>query len=126
MASAARNGRASSQRNQRRTRRWLVDASLSWFKTPAPHVQFPQFCGRTPLLVFLTALFSVLEPCVDIRQYSDAINPRLTMHPPLITPRTVRLRAVGETHVWKPGELVMFDDASSTKPGTHATGSASS
>ena len=47
---------------------------------------------------------------MDIRQYSDAINPRLTMHPPLITPRTVRLRAVGETHVWKPGELVLFDD----------------
>ncbi len=34
---------------------------------------------------------------MDIRQYSDAINPRLTMHPPLITPRTVRLRAVGGT-----------------------------
>jgi len=54
--------------------------------------------------------FSALKPGTHIAAHHGATNSRLTVHMPLIIPRDCALRVGGETHVWKPGELVMFDD----------------
>jgi aspartyl/asparaginyl beta-hydroxylase (cupin superfamily)/Tfp pilus assembly protein PilF len=54
--------------------------------------------------------FSALKPHTHIAAHHGATNSRLTVHMPLIIPPDCALRVGGETHVWKPGELVMFDD----------------
>jgi aspartyl/asparaginyl beta-hydroxylase (cupin superfamily) len=54
--------------------------------------------------------FSALKPGTHIAAHQGATNSRLTVHMPLIIPPNCALRVGGETHVWKPGELVMFDD----------------
>jgi len=54
--------------------------------------------------------FSALKPHTQIAAHHGATNSRLTVHMPLIIPPNCALRVGGETHVWKPGELVMFDD----------------
>ena len=54
--------------------------------------------------------FSALQPRTQIAAHHGATNSRLTCHMPLIIPPDCALRVGGETHVWKPGELVMFDD----------------
>lgn len=54
--------------------------------------------------------FSALKPGTHIAPHHGATNTRLTVHMPLIIPPDCALRVGGETHVWKPGELVMFDD----------------
>lgn len=54
--------------------------------------------------------FSALKPGTHIAAHHGATNSRLTVHMPLIIPPDCALRVGGETHVWKPGELVMFDD----------------
>jgi aspartyl/asparaginyl beta-hydroxylase (cupin superfamily)/Flp pilus assembly protein TadD len=54
--------------------------------------------------------FSALKPHTQIAAHYGATNSRLTVHMPLIIPPDCALRVGGETHVWKPGELVMFDD----------------
>ena len=54
--------------------------------------------------------FSALKPGTHIAAHHGATNSRLTVHMPLIIPPDCALRVGGETHVWTPGELVMFDD----------------
>jgi aspartate beta-hydroxylase len=56
-------------------------------------------------------LFSVLAPGSHINPHHGVTNVRLVMHLPLIVPPDCALRLVdhGE-HVWREGELVMFDD----------------
>jgi aspartate beta-hydroxylase len=56
------------------------------------------------------SFFSALKPGTHIAAHHGATNSRLTVHMPLIIPPDCALRVGGETHVWKPGELVMFDD----------------
>lgn len=56
------------------------------------------------------SFFSALKPGTHIAAHHGATNTRLTVHMPLIIPPDCALRVGGETHVWKPGELVMFDD----------------
>lgn len=53
---------------------------------------------------------SALKPGTHIGAHNGATNSRLTVHMPLIIPPDCALRVGGETHVWRPGELVMFDD----------------
>jgi aspartyl/asparaginyl beta-hydroxylase (cupin superfamily) len=54
--------------------------------------------------------FSALKPGTHIAAHHGATNSRLTVHMPLIIPPNCALRVGGETHVWEPGKLVMFDD----------------
>lgn len=54
--------------------------------------------------------FSALKPGTHIAAHHGATNSRLTVHMPLIIPPHCALRVGGETHVWEPGKLVMFDD----------------
>ena len=54
--------------------------------------------------------FSALKPGTHIAPHHGATNSRLTVHMPLIIPPNCALRVGGETHVWEPGKLVMFDD----------------
>ena len=61
--------------------------------------------GRAPV-----TFFSALKPGTHIGAHNGATNSRLTVHMPLIIPPDCALRVGGETHVWKPGELVIFDD----------------
>jgi aspartate beta-hydroxylase len=56
------------------------------------------------------AFFSALKPGTHIPPHNGATNTRLTVHLPLIIPPDCGLRVGGETHVWEPGKLVLFDD----------------
>lgn len=56
------------------------------------------------------AFFSALKPGTHIPPHNGATNTRLTVHLPLIVPPDCGLRVGGETHVWKPGKIVAFDD----------------
>ncbi len=55
-------------------------------------------------------LFSVLKPGAHIPPHHGMINTRLICHLPLIVPGRAWLRVGSQTHVWKEGELVIFDD----------------
>lgn len=56
------------------------------------------------------AFFSALKPGTHIPPHNGATNTRLTVHMPLIVPPDCGLRVGGETHDWKPGKVVVFDD----------------
>lgn len=56
------------------------------------------------------ALFSVLRPGTHILPHRGVTNTRLVTHLPLIIPPDCALRVGGETHVWREGECVTFDD----------------
>lgn len=68
----------------------------------APQITVP---ARAPVI-----FFSALKPGTVIPPHNGATNARLTVHLPLIIPRDCGLRVGEETHVWKPGKLVIFDD----------------
>jgi aspartate beta-hydroxylase len=55
-------------------------------------------------------LFSVLKPGAHIPPHHGMINTRLICHLPLIVPGKAWLRVGSQTHHWKEGELVIFDD----------------
>lgn len=61
--------------------------------------------NRAPVI-----FFSALKPGAYIPPHNGATNARLTVHLPLIVPPDCGLRVGEETHVWKPGKLVLFDD----------------
>ena len=61
--------------------------------------------GRTP-----TALFSLLRPGTHIPPHHGYLNTRLICHLPLIVPPQCALRIGNETHTWREGKLVIFDD----------------
>ena len=56
------------------------------------------------------ALFSVLRPGTHILPHRGVTNTRLVTHLPLIIPPDCALRVGGETHVWKEGHCITFDD----------------
>ncbi|HEY0202061.1 MAG TPA: aspartyl/asparaginyl beta-hydroxylase domain-containing protein [Burkholderiaceae bacterium] len=56
------------------------------------------------------AFFSALKPGTHIPPHNGATNTRLTVHLPLIVPPDCGLRVGGETHAWRPGKIVVFDD----------------
>jgi aspartyl/asparaginyl beta-hydroxylase (cupin superfamily) len=62
--------------------------------------------GRTP-----SVLFSLLQPGTRIPPHNGFMNARLICHLPLIVPSDCAIRVGNDTHVWKEGELVMFDDS---------------
>lgn len=62
--------------------------------------------GRTP-----SVLFSLLAPGAHIPPHNGFTNARLICHLPLIVPPGCGLRVGDETHVWREGELVAFDDS---------------
>lgn len=55
-------------------------------------------------------LFSVLSPGTHILPHTGVTNVRLVTHLPLIVPPDCALRVGGETHIWKEGRCVTFDD----------------
>lgn len=55
-------------------------------------------------------LFSRLQPGVHIPPHNGATNSRLTVHLPLVIPEGCGFRVGDEVRVWKPGELLIFDD----------------
>ncbi len=61
--------------------------------------------GRTPV-----AMFSLLKPRTHIPPHVGISNVRLVAHLPLIVPPDCAIRVGGTTHVWKPGEVCVFDD----------------
>jgi aspartyl/asparaginyl beta-hydroxylase (cupin superfamily) len=65
-----------------------------------------RIAGRTP-----SVLFSVLRPGTRIRPHHGFTNARLVCHLPLIVPGDCALRVGNQTHAWREGELVIFDDS---------------
>lgn len=55
-------------------------------------------------------LFSVLSPGTHILPHTGVTNVRLVTHLPLIVPSNCALRVGGETHEWREGHCVTFDD----------------
>ncbi len=55
-------------------------------------------------------LFSVLKPGTHILPHRGVTNTRLVTHLPLIVPDNCALNVGGETHVWRSGHCVTFDD----------------
>lgn len=65
--------------------------------------------GRAP-----NVLFSLLRPGAHIPPHHGFLNTRCIVHLPLIVPASTppcRLRVGAETHAWREGELVIFDDS---------------
>lgn len=54
--------------------------------------------------------FSMLTPGTHILPHHGDTNSRVVLHLPLLVPRDCALNVGGETHVWREGEIVAFDD----------------
>ena len=57
------------------------------------------------------ALFSRLTPGAHIQPHHGLLNTRLICHLPIIAPPGCALRVGADTHEWREGELVIFDDS---------------
>lgn len=66
----------------------------------------PRIAGRSPM-----ALFSRLTPGTHIQPHHGLLNTRLICHLPIIAPPGCGLRVGADTHAWREGELVIFDDS---------------
>jgi hypothetical protein len=66
----------------------------------------PRIPGRSPM-----ALFSRLKPSTHIQPHHGLLNTRLICHLPIVVPEHCGLRVGADTHVWREGELVIFDDS---------------
>lgn len=91
---------------------WKNGARIDAHADLCPHTEAAVACApqnvvpnRAPVV-----FFSALRPGTHIPPHNGATNTRLTVHLPLIVPPDCGLRVGGETHVWKPGKLVLFDD----------------
>ena len=60
---------------------------------------------RTP-----SVLLSVLRPGARIPPHHGFMNARLICHLPLVVPSRCGLRVGNQTHIWREGEIVVFDD----------------
>jgi len=69
-------------------------------------VPAPVIAQRSPM-----ALFSLLRAGTHIQPHHGLLNTRLICHLPLIVPLDCALRVGSETRVWRPGELMIFDDS---------------
>jgi aspartate beta-hydroxylase len=56
-------------------------------------------------------LYSVLRPGTHILAHRGVTNTRLVTHLPLLVPPDCALRVGGETHAWREGRCVTFDDS---------------
>ena len=55
-------------------------------------------------------LYSVFSPGTHLLPHSGVTNTRVVGHLPLIIPDDCALRVGGEDHLWREGEVVVFDD----------------
>lgn len=55
--------------------------------------------------------FSVLAADTHILPHTGVTNTRLVVHLPLIVPPQCALRVADQTHAWREGEVVVFDDS---------------
>ena len=55
-------------------------------------------------------LFSVFTTGTHLLPHRGVTNTRVVGHLPLLVPEDSALRVGGEIHVWRPGEVVVFDD----------------
>ena len=55
-------------------------------------------------------MFSVLTPGTHILPHRGVTNTRLVVHLPLIVPEDCAIVVGGEPHVWREGEVMIFDD----------------
>lgn len=69
-------------------------------KLPQPHIS-----GVSP-----NAMFSLLKPRTQIPPHVGVNNARLVCHLPLIVPEGCWFRVGAETHRWRVGEALVFDD----------------
>ncbi|HET6804839.1 MAG TPA: aspartyl/asparaginyl beta-hydroxylase domain-containing protein [Frateuria sp.] len=102
------------------------DASAAWdaYFFHRHGDRYDEHCARCPGTVALLdamplvrirdhapeALFSVLRPGTHILPHRGVTNTRLVTHLPLVIPPDCALRVGGETHVWREGQCVTFDD----------------
>ena len=56
------------------------------------------------------ALFSVFAPGTHLLPHRGVTNTRLVGHLPLVVPADCALRVGDRLHVWREGEVVVFDD----------------
>ena len=61
--------------------------------------------SRTPV-----AMYSLLKPRTHIPPHTGISNVRLVAHLPLVVPPDCALRVGGDVHVWREGEVCVFDD----------------
>lgn len=66
----------------------------------------PRIAGRSPM-----ALFSRLAPGTHIAPHHGLLNTRLICHLPIIVSDECALRVGADMHVWREGELAIFDDS---------------
>jgi aspartyl/asparaginyl beta-hydroxylase (cupin superfamily) len=69
------------------------------------NIPLSRIAKRTP-----SVLFSLLRPGARIPPHHGFTNARLIGHLPLIVPPKCGLRVGNETHSWREGEVVLFDD----------------
>jgi aspartate beta-hydroxylase len=55
-------------------------------------------------------LFSVFTTGTHLLPHRGVTNTRVVGHLPLLVPEDCALSVGGEIHVWRPGEVVVFDD----------------
>ncbi len=109
------------------TRYWeALNYSPNWnaFFFYRDGVRFDENCKRCPVTSGLLdslplnrvaehspeTFFSVLKPGAHIPPHTGVINTRLVTHLPLIIPPDCGIRVGAETHGWKSGECLVFDD----------------
>lgn len=54
--------------------------------------------------------FSILGPDTHILPHTGVTNTRLVVHLPLVVPEHCAIRVKDQTHAWREGEVVVFDD----------------
>jgi aspartyl/asparaginyl beta-hydroxylase (cupin superfamily) len=77
----------------------------------------PRIAGRSPM-----ALFSRLTPGAHIQPHHGLLNTRLICHLPIVAPPGCGLRVGADTHEWRDGELVIFDDSFEHEAWNRGTG----
>jgi aspartyl/asparaginyl beta-hydroxylase (cupin superfamily) len=77
----------------------------------------PRIAGRSPM-----ALFSRLTPRAHIQPHHGLLNTRLICHLPIVAPPGCGLRVGADTHEWRDGELVIFDDSFEHEAWNRGTG----
>lgn len=75
------------------------------YETITQHVPVCTIPNRAP-----TLLLSLLKPGKRIPPHHGMLNPRYICHLPLIVPGNGALRLGSQTHEWRKGELIAFDD----------------
>lgn len=55
--------------------------------------------------------YSVLAPGTHILPHTGVSNLRVVVHLPLIVPADCAIEVAGQTHAWREGEVVVFDDS---------------